>query len=55
MPHCNNCGTFVSRQYVRVFAPSGIDTVRVCPNCEEKLRDGAGVREAQSPRHVNNG
>ncbi|MGN8216761.1 DUF7563 family protein [Halococcus morrhuae DSM 1307] len=53
MPHCNNCGTFVSRVRPRVRT-ARIDTVRVCPNCEEKLRDGAGVREAQSPRHVNN-
>ncbi|WP_449271508.1 DUF7563 family protein [Halococcus thailandensis] len=51
MPHCRNCESFVSDQYVRVFAPDGMDTVRVCPYCEDKLREGAEVREARSPRH----
>ena len=55
MPSCKNCEGFVTEQYVRVFAPSGMDTVRVCPNCEDKLRDGAEVREAHSPRHTSNG
>jgi NAD-dependent SIR2 family protein deacetylase len=55
MPDCNNCGTFVSRQYVRVFAPPSMDTVRVCPSCEDILRDGADIREAHSPRHPNDG
>ena len=50
MPRCNNCESFVTERYVRVFAPSGMDTVRVCPNCEDKLRDGADVREARSKR-----
>jgi hypothetical protein len=50
MPHCNNCDAFVTEAYVRVFAPTGMDSVRVCPNCEDKLRDGAEVREARSSR-----
>jgi len=54
MPNCRNCGGSVTEQYVRVFAPTGMETVRVCPNCEDKLRDGAEVREAHSPRHTNN-
>jgi hypothetical protein len=54
MSHCENCDGFVTEQYVRVFAPTGMDNVRVCPNCEDKLRDGAEVREAHSPRHSNN-
>ena len=54
MSECENCGGFVTEQYVRVFAPTGMDNVRVCPNCEDKLRDGAEVREAHSPRHTNN-
>ena len=54
MPECRNCGGFVTNQYVRVFAPPGMDTVRVCPNCEDKLRVGAEIREAHSPRHSNN-
>ncbi|RJT03272.1 hypothetical protein D3261_11230 [Halococcus sp. IIIV-5B] len=48
MPRCQNCSGFVTKQYVRVFAPTGADTVRVCPQCESKLRDGADVREARS-------
>lgn len=51
MPKCRNCGGFVTENYVRVFAPPEIDGVRVCPNCEDKLRDGSQVREAHSPRH----
>ena len=53
MPSCKNCEVFVTEQYVRVFAPSSMDTVRVCPNCEDKLRDGAEIREAHSSRHTN--
>ena len=34
MPHCRNCDAFVTDNYVRVFAPEGMSTVRVCPNCE---------------------
>jgi NAD-dependent SIR2 family protein deacetylase len=52
---CQHCDGFVTEQYVRVFAPTGMNTVRVCPNCEDKLRDGAEVREAHSPRQTNNG
>jgi hypothetical protein len=51
MPECENCESFVTEQYVWVFAPPGMDTVRVCPNCEDKMRDGAEVRDARSPRH----
>ncbi|MES3516416.1 MAG: hypothetical protein PPP58_02010 [Natronomonas sp.] len=50
MPHCHNCDSFVTENYVRVFAPNGMDGVRVCPNCEDKLRDGAEIREARSRR-----
>lgn len=52
MPECQNCGGFVTEQYVRVFAPSGMeaDAVRVCPQCPDKLRDGAEIREANSSR-----
>lgn len=45
MRECQNCGELVTEQYVRVFAPAGMDRVRVCPYCEDKLRDGAEVRE----------
>ncbi|MFD1515261.1 DUF7563 family protein [Halomarina rubra] len=50
MSDCDNCGSFVTEAYVRVFAPEGMETVRVCPNCENKLRDGAEIREARSSR-----
>ena len=50
MPACENCDGFVTDNYVRVFAPPEMDTVRVCPHCEDELRDGAEVREAYSPR-----
>ncbi|MFB6136681.1 MAG: hypothetical protein ABEJ04_07960 [Halobacteriaceae archaeon] len=50
MPECQNCGSFVTEAYVRVFTPEEIDEPRVCPNCEDKIRDGSGVREARSSR-----
>ncbi|WP_435197255.1 DUF7563 family protein [Natronomonas sp. EA1] len=50
MPQCHNCESFVTEDYVRVFAPDDMTTVRVCPNCEDKLRDGAEVRTARSTR-----
>ncbi|SFL54572.1 hypothetical protein SAMN04487950_4156 [Halogranum rubrum] len=51
MPECQNCGSFVTENYVRVFAPNGAEHPRVCPHCEDKLRDGAEIREARSRRH----
>lgn len=51
MPECHNCGAFVTEAYVRVFAPDGYDNPRVCPTCEDKVRDGSDVREARSRRH----
>jgi len=50
MPECQNCGAFVTEQYVRVFTPTGNAGPRVCPYCEDKLRDGATVRDARSSR-----
>jgi NAD-dependent SIR2 family protein deacetylase len=50
MPACENCDGFVTDSYVRVFAPPESETVRVCPNCEDKIRDRGEVREAHSPR-----
>ncbi|WP_459821509.1 DUF7563 family protein [Halorubrum luteum] len=50
MPECRNCSSFVTERYVRVFAPPEYETVRVCPNCEDMVRDGAGVRKARSKR-----
>jgi len=50
MPHCENCDSFVTERYVRVFAPDEMETVRVCPNCEDIIRDGAEIRESRSQR-----
>jgi NAD-dependent SIR2 family protein deacetylase len=50
MADCENCGAFVTEQYVRVFAPTGMETVRVCPSCPGMVREGGDVREAKSPR-----
>ena len=50
MPECQNCGTFVTAAYRRVFAPAGADQVRVCPYCPDKIRDHGEVRPARSPR-----
>jgi hypothetical protein len=50
MPHCDNCEGFVTDAYVRVFSPPRMATVRVCPNCEDMVREGADVREAKAPR-----
>ncbi|WP_438267384.1 DUF7563 family protein [Haladaptatus halobius] len=50
MPECQNCGTFVTADYARVFTPDGIDDPRVCPSCPDVIRDGATVREARSKR-----
>ncbi|MFW5974356.1 MAG: DUF7563 family protein [Natrialbaceae archaeon] len=52
MPSCQNCGEFVTESYVRVFTPeeSAAEGPRVCPYCEDKLRDGAEVRDARSSR-----
>lgn len=50
MPECQNCGSFVTVDYARVFAPDGMREPRVCPNCEDLIRDGADVRQARSTR-----
>ncbi|WP_277555341.1 DUF7563 family protein [Halobaculum limi] len=50
MPECRNCSSFVTERYVRVFAPEGMNNVRVCPSCEDMVREGAEVREARSKR-----
>jgi hypothetical protein len=43
-------GSFATKPYVRVFAPDGMTDPRVCPCCEDKLRDGSEIREARSAR-----
>ncbi len=51
MAECQNCGAFVTDRYVKVFTPEQVDRPRVCPNCEDKIRDGADVRKPRSPRN----
>jgi hypothetical protein len=53
MPECQNCESHVTEQYARVFTPTGVDDPRCCPNCMDKIRDGAEVRDARSPRSGN--
>ncbi|MFC6904857.1 DUF7563 family protein [Halalkalicoccus tibetensis] len=50
MPECQNCGSFVTEAYVRVFTPADVDAPRVCPDCEDLIRDGAEIRKARSSR-----
>ncbi|MFB9825504.1 DUF7563 family protein [Halobaculum roseum] len=47
---CQNCGGTVTERYARVFAPDATAGPRVCPNCEDLVRDGASVREARANR-----
>lgn len=50
MSNYQNGGAFVTRQYVRVFTPTGVSEPRVRPACPDKLRDGADIREARARR-----
>lgn len=50
MPECQNCDSFVTPAYARVFAPDGMEHPRVCPHCKDKLRDGGEIRDARAPR-----
>jgi DNA-directed RNA polymerase subunit RPC12/RpoP len=50
MPTCNNCGSHVSDQYLKVFEPESVDDPKACPRCEDKIRSGAEVRDIRAPR-----
>lgn len=50
MPHCQNCGAFVTRDYVRVFSRGDADAVQACPECPDRIRVDGQVREARSTR-----
>jgi len=50
MPSCQNCNAHVTETYARVFTPHDVDKPRVCPHCDDLLRDGADVREPRSAR-----
>ena len=53
MPTCQNCDAVVSKRYVMVFAPNGVEHPRVCPHCEDKVRDGGDVRPSRVRRQAN--
>lgn len=42
---CQNCGSHVDRQFVRVFEPEDEEAPRCCPNCEDLIRDRNGIRK----------
>ena len=44
MPTCQNCESFVTERYVKVFEPEGIARPRACPHCEDMVRRGKDVR-----------
>lgn len=48
MPECQNCGAFVSKQFVRVMVPEDLDAPRVCPECPDIMRDGSEIREKKA-------
>ncbi|WP_433634744.1 DUF7563 family protein [Halomicrococcus sp. NG-SE-24] len=48
MPTCQNCDSFVTQRYVRVFSPRDMANPRVCPACEDKVRDGADIRQSRT-------
>jgi hypothetical protein len=50
MPYCNNCDSFVSADYSRVFSSNPDGNVDVCPNCEDLVRADGKPRNARGPR-----
>lgn len=51
MVHCDRCGGYVSRDYVRVFGDNH-DCVASCPNCRAGWTDGEGQSEERSERKL---
>ena len=47
MPRCENCSSFVTEAYVRVFSPADEASVRACPHCEDKVRENGVVRQTK--------
>jgi len=47
MAKCLRCGAFVTENYVRVFAFEDESGPRVCPHCEDAVRDGVEIRETR--------
>jgi hypothetical protein len=50
-PECQNCGSFVTERYVRVFSRRWEDTVDHCPHCTN-IKDGTETRQARSRAHA---
>lgn len=48
MPECQNCGEFVTEEYVRVFVPENIDRPRCCPWCDDMVREDGKPRKTKS-------
>jgi len=40
---CQNCDSQVTARYARVFTPEDEDNPRMCPNCEDKVRETDGT------------
>lgn len=52
MPTCENCSSFVTERYLKVFAPDDWEDkkkVRACPSCDDKVRDKGQIRDARAP------
>lgn len=50
-PYCQSCGNHVQKDYIEVMEPDSEPGARVCPHCEELIREGDGtIREARSTR-----
>jgi hypothetical protein len=46
---CQNCGSHVSKQFVKVFEGADEGRPRCCPNCDDLVREGDGtVREKRT-------
>jgi len=45
MPQCQNCGSHVTEQYIRVFSKNGADHVDACPDCPDLKRANGKPRE----------
>lgn len=45
MPECQNCGSWVTEDYVRVFVPEEVHEPRACPHCPDMIREDGEVRE----------
>lgn len=50
-PHCQNCGSFVTKDYVRVFGIDGEDDPRACPaqECDMEWNTGVGAFSGGGP------